>query len=97
MNVVWTETAAAQLQAVRDYLAQSSPGYAQVLTARVVARADELADQPLLGAEVEEYGDPEIREVFEHPYRIIYRVASTDIQIVAIIHSSRRLPRKPPS
>jgi plasmid stabilization system protein ParE len=85
------------LQAVRDYLARSSPGYAQALAARVVARAEALADQPLSGAEVEEYGDPDIREVFEHPYRIIYRVAGADVQVVAVIHSSRQLPRIPPS
>ena len=83
--------AADQLQAVRDYSARSSPGYAQALAARTVARTESLADQPLLGAEVEEYGDPEIREVLEHPYRIIYRVAGPDVQVVAVIHSSRRL------
>lgn len=96
MSVVWTATAADQLQAVRDYVARSSPGYAQALAARIVERTETLADQPLLGAEVEEYGDPDIREVFEHPYRIIYRVAGPDVAILAVIHSSRRLPRTPP-
>ena len=97
MSVTWTETAADQLQAIRDYLARSSPGYAQVLAGRVVARAEALDGQSHLGAEVPEYGDPDIREVFEHPYRIIYRVAGADVQVVAVIHSSRRLPRTPPS
>lgn len=96
MSVTWTATAADQLQAVRDYLARSSPGYAQALAGRIVARADALDGQPLSGAEVPEYGDPDVREVFEHPYRIIYRVAGPDVQIIAIIHSSRRLPRTPP-
>ena len=96
MSVTWAVTAADQLQAVRDYLARSSPGYAQALTGRIVARADALDVQPLSGAEVPEYGDPDIREVFEHPYRIIYRVASpTDVEVVAVIHASRRLPRTP--
>jgi toxin ParE1/3/4 len=97
VSVAWTETAAGQLQAARDYLARSSPGYAQALVARIVARTEALADQPHLGAEVEEYGDPDIREVFEHPYRIIYHIAGSDIEIVAVIHSSRRLPRTPPN
>ena len=52
--------------------------------------------KPLSGAEVPEYGDPDIREVFEHPYRIIYRVSGPDVQVLAVIHSSRRMPRTPP-
>jgi plasmid stabilization system protein ParE len=97
MNVTWTATAAAQLQAIRDYLAQSSPGYAQALAVRIIERADSLASQPLFGAEVPEYGDQVIRELFEHPYRILYRVADREIQILAVIHASRRLPRTPPN
>ncbi len=71
MSVSWTETAADQLQAIRDYLARSSPAYAQALASRIVARTEALDAQPLSGAEVPEYADPNIREVFEHPYRIL--------------------------
>lgn len=67
MSVPWTQTAADQLQAIRDYLARSSPGYAQAVAGRIIAQTQALAGQPLLGAEVPEYGDPAIREVFEHP------------------------------
>ena len=97
MSVAWTETAAGQLQAIRDYLARSSPGYAQALTGRVVAQTEALDVRPLFGAEASEYGDPNIREVFEHPYRILYRVDGQDVQVIAVIHSARRLSRTPPS
>lgn len=97
MSVAWSETAATQLQAIRDYLARSSPGYAQALAGRIVARTQTLDGQPLLGAEVPEYGHPDVREVFEHPYRILYRVAEQDVQVIGVIHSSRRLPRTPPT
>jgi toxin ParE1/3/4 len=97
MSVTWTETAATQLQAIRDYLARSSPGYAQALAGRIVARTQTLDGQPLIGAEVPEYGDPDVREVFEHPYRILYRVAGPDVQVIGVLHSSRRLPRTPPN
>ncbi len=96
MNVNWSATAAAQLQAIRDYLARSSPGYAQALAERIVARTEGLVAQPLIGAEVSEYGDETIREVFEHPYRILYRLTGPEIQVIAVIHASRRLPRTPP-
>jgi toxin ParE1/3/4 len=96
MNVEWAEEATAQLMAIRDYLARTSPGYGQVLAERIVRRTESLADQPFLGAEVPEYGDPKLREVFEHPYRILYRVAGPHVQVIAVIHASRRLPRTPP-
>ena len=97
MSVTWTERATAQLQAIHDYLARSSPGYAQALSSRLVARTEALDGLPLFGFEVPEYGNPDIREVFEHPYRILYRVNGADVQVVGVIHSSRRMPRTPPN
>jgi plasmid stabilization system protein ParE len=97
MSVSWTETATDQLHSIRDYLARSSPSYAQALAGRIVARSEALDGHPRTGAEVLEYGDPDVREVFEHPYRILYRVVGQDVQVIGVIHSARQLPRTPPS
>jgi len=97
MIVAWSEQAVAQLQAIRDYLARSSPGYAQTLAERIVQRTEALADLPFLGPEVMEYGEESLRELFEHPYRILYRVSEEQVQIIAVVHAARRLPRTPPS
>jgi toxin ParE1/3/4 len=96
MIVEWSEHATAQVQAIRDYLARSSPGYAQTVAERIVQRTEGLATLPLLGAEVPEHGDATLREVFEHPYRILYRVSEERVQIVSVVHAARRLPRTPP-
>jgi plasmid stabilization system protein ParE len=96
MTVEWSERAAAELQAARDFLARSSPAYAQAVAERIVRRSEGLAAQPLIGAEVPEYGDEAIREVFEHPYRILYRVSDDQVQVVAVVHAARRLTRTPP-
>ncbi len=97
MIVEWSEGAADQLQAIRDYLARSSPGYAQTLAERIVQRTEMLAQFPLLGAEVAEYADEMIREIIEHPYRILYRVREDQVEIITVVHASRRLPRTPPA
>lgn len=97
MIVEWSEQAAGELQAARDFLARSSPGYAQAVAERVVRRTESLADYPMLGAEVPEYGEESLREVYEHPYRILYRVDGERVQIVSVVHSARRLPRTPPA
>jgi toxin ParE1/3/4 len=96
VSIRWSETAAGQLQAIRDYVARSSPSYGQALAERIVRKVEVLNDQPLSGAEVPEYSDEALRELFEHPYRILYRVVGDDVEVVAIIHASRRLPRTPP-
>ena len=94
--VNWTETAIANLQAIRDYVARDSPGYAQVMVDRIIGRTQLLASLPMLGAEVPEYRDASIRELLEHPYRIVYRVMPHQIDVVAVIHGSRRIPRSAP-
>lgn len=60
-----------------------------------MTRAEALADAPRFGAEVPEYGDPDIREILEYPYRILYRVSGLDVQVLGVIHASRRLPLTP--
>ena len=97
MNVIWTENAATQCEAIREYFSRSSPAYVATILGKIVERAESLKDNPLIGAEVPEYGDPSIREVYEHPYRILYHVLENEIHIVGVIHSSRRLPRTPPT
>jgi len=59
---------------------------------KISQRTKELKLFPLLGAEVPEYGKEEIRELLAVPYRIIYRVRSDRIDVIAVIHSARQLP-----
>jgi toxin ParE1/3/4 len=60
---------------------------------RIFARSGQLETHPHLGMVVPEYDDEALRELFEDPYRIVYRVGEGQIDIVAIVRASRRLPR----
>ncbi|NBC67016.1 MAG: type II toxin-antitoxin system RelE/ParE family toxin [Bacteroidetes bacterium] len=44
------------------------------------------------GRAVPEYDDKNIREVFMHPYRIIYFTKESEINILSVIHEARNLP-----
>jgi plasmid stabilization system protein ParE len=96
MIVEWTESATAHVTAIRDYLLSVSSPYAQAVVDRIVRKTQMLEHQAYLGAEVPEYKDESLRELFEHPYRILYRVHDDRVQVVAVIHSSRRMPVHPP-
>lgn len=93
MNVHWTDAALADLRAAEIYVGRHSAQYATSLVERIFGRTGQLADYPYLGATVPEHEDQALREVFEHPYRVIYRVLEAQIDIVAVVHASRRLPR----
>jgi toxin ParE1/3/4 len=96
VKVLWTESALAQLQAVHDYLAQTSPEYALRIIDRLTKRSIQIARFPFSGRMVPEYELNEVREVIEGPYRIIYLItpAQQKLKILAVIHSSRE-PQQP--
>lgn len=93
MNVHWTEAALTDLGAAETYVARHSPQYARSLVERIFERSAVLADQPHFGPLVPEYDDETLRELFEDPYRIVYRVLEQQIDIVAVVHAARRMPR----
>ena len=46
------------------------------------------------GRTVAEYDAEDIREIIEKPYRIIYRIKPTRIEVLAVIHGAQPLPDK---
>jgi plasmid stabilization system protein ParE len=92
VKVTWTESAVAHLQAIHDHIALNSLNYALGMIDRIVGRSEQLANQPTSGQVVREYNTPEIREVFERPFRVIYRILPDRVDVLAVIHAARRLP-----
>ena len=85
------EFALAQLQAIHDYLAQTSPDYAVRIVDRLTRRSIQIAAFPNSGRMVPEYEQKEIREVIEGRYRIIYLVEVAQVQVLAVIYGARDL------
>ena len=92
MKVVWTRNATRELRGIHDDIAQNSLKYAQGMVDRITRRTKSLARLPQLGAQVPEYEDESIRELPEHPYRIIYRIHKGQVQILSVVHDARPLP-----
>jgi plasmid stabilization system protein ParE len=40
--------------------------------------------------------DPDIREVLEGQYRLIYEIARGEIHVLAVLHGEQLLPPEPP-
>ena len=92
MKVEWTDAALEQLWAIHEYLAQSSTRYAQRVVDRLTRRTQQIRDFPLSGRIVPEFDKPQIREVIEGPYRIIYYIKPDQIDILAVIHGAQQIP-----
>ena len=91
MKVLWTDAAVAQLEAIHDYLAQTSPEYARRIVDRLTKRSIQIPAFPFAGRMVPEYELNEVREAIEGSYRIIYLIKEDEaqIEVLALFHSSR--------
>ena len=95
MRIFWTGAALNQLEAIRDYLAQTSPEYAHRTVERLVNRSEQIAAFPRSGRMVPEYEIDEVRQVVEGSHRLIYLIKEEQIEILAVVHTSRKsLPQE---
>jgi len=88
----WTRTAVEHLLAIYEHIAQDAPLYAQRVVDRITRRSEQIAQFPESGRIVPEYEAPDVREVIERPYRIIYRVKAERVEVLAVLHGAQRLP-----
>ena len=89
MKVIWTDAASAQLDLIHNYVAQTSPEYAQRIVDQLTNRSKQIADFPFSGRMVPEYELNLMRELIEGSYRIIYLIKDEQIEVLAVIHASR--------
>lgn len=92
MNVHWTDEARKHLDEIHDYIAQDSTTYALRVVDRLTRRSRQIGAFPRSGRVVPKVQDPDLREVIEGPYRIVYRILEEQVDIVAVLHSSRLAP-----
>ena len=86
----WTLLARNDLKAIFEYISKDSKKYAKLEILKIKSRTQVLKEQPLIGKEVIESGNIDVRELVEGNYRIIYKMVDNDrIDILTIHHCSR--------
>ena len=96
MKVRWTHTAIGHLASIYQYIARDSARYARRMVDRITSRSQQIARFPESGGIVPEYQDPDVREVVEGQYRVVYEITEREIHILAVIHGAHLLPPEPP-
>jgi toxin ParE1/3/4 len=87
-SVVWTETASNDLERAIEYIHQDSPGYALSFLYDTLERAKVLNLFPHGGRIVPEINDPNVREIFIHRYRLMYRIEEERVIIFTFVHGA---------
>ena len=93
--LVWTRQAIKDVQSIKQFIAQDSPHYAELVTQRLIASVERLPALPQSGRIVPEINDPTVREVIHGSYRIVYRLIREEIHIVTVHHAARLLRLEP--
>ncbi|MCP1309580.1 type II toxin-antitoxin system RelE/ParE family toxin [Paenibacillus tyrfis] len=87
-SVVWTKTATNDLERAVEYIHQDSPGYALSFLYDAMERAKTLSLFPNRGRIVPEINNPNVREIFLHRYRMIYKIEEDQVIILSFIHGA---------
>lgn len=92
-QIVWTEPALSDLDAIADFIALDKPSAARELIARVFDHVAQLADFPKSGSRPRELRDSRYRQIVEPPCRVFYRLEGEQVVILHVMRSERRLRR----
>ena len=91
VEIKWTNNALEDLDDIANYISKDSPKYAQILVKQIYEMINSLKQFPMFGRKVPEYSDPSLREIIYKNYRIIYLVKHKHLEIISVIHGSRKL------
>jgi len=93
-EVVWTEPALADLDAIADYIALDNPQAARELVRRVFRHVGQFVTHPLSGPKLPEFKGWRYRQIVERPCRVIYRHEKGVVHVVHVVRGERLLDKR---
>jgi len=90
-EVIWTDPALSDLDAIADYIAIENPGAARALVQSVFAHVEKLEQHPKLGPVPGELKGSRYRHLVEPPCYIIYRDAGDSVFVLHVMRFEQLL------
>lgn len=90
-EIVWSEPALSDLDAIADFIALENPVAASELVKRIVGHVEQLAAHPESGSRPQELGRSRYRQIVEPPCRVFYRYDGHKVFILHVMRSERLL------
>jgi toxin ParE1/3/4 len=91
VEIVWTEPALRDLDAIADYIALDNPDAARQLVRRVFQHIEQLAQHPESGSRPPELKGKRYRQIVEAPCRVFYRIDDGHVYILYVMRAERLL------
>ena len=91
MRIRWTRPALYDLEEIDEYLFKENPKLPIIILKRIRAAAGILSDHPEIGRPGRVSGTRELI-VAGTPFILPYRIYSNEVQILRVLHSSRKWP-----
>lgn len=93
-EIIWTEPALSDLDAIADYIALENPAAASEFVHRVFEHVGQLAEHPDSGSRPQELKRSRYRQLVEPPCRVFYRHDGKTVFIVHALRGERLLRRR---
>lgn len=90
-EIIWTEPALQELEAIAEYIALDNPAAASHLVREIFAKAERLEDFPQSGRIPPELPESVYRELVIPPCRIFYRDEEQRVLILYVMREERQL------
>jgi len=90
-QIVWTEPALNDLDAIADYIALENPTAAAELVRRVFAHVEQLEAHPESGSMPPELGHSRYRQIVEPPCRVFYRFDGERVFVLYVMRGEQLL------
>jgi plasmid stabilization system protein ParE len=91
VEIVWSEPALSDLDAIADYIALEDKAAAVELVRRILGHVEKLADHPESGSRPQELKRSRYRQIVEPPCRVFYRYDGQRVFILHVMRSERLL------
>lgn len=94
-RIAWLQAALEDLRSIHDYIARDNPAAARRVVKTIRDDVKFLRDHPAMGRRGRIEGTREL-VIVHYPYIVAYRQSLSAVEILAVVHSSRRWPEQLP-
>jgi len=90
-TIKWTPEAKISLNDSAEYIKKDNPFIARKLVKYIKISVQRLKEYPYIGYKGRVFGTREFK-VSNYPYVVVYRVENKKIEIIQILHTSKKYP-----
>jgi toxin ParE1/3/4 len=89
-EIIWTEPALSDLDAIADYIALDKPEAAHRLVQRIFEHVEQLSTHPQSGSVPRELRGSRYRQIVEPPCRVFYRYDGEQVFVLHVIRGEKQ-------